>query len=244
MLLVERGSNGYGQVKRALVIAGVYLALARGHDIITTPITWDREISRIAYTRCAGCHHAGGRAFSLLSYSEARPWAMAIKEETEERRMPPWGAVKGFGDFRNDQALTTEQIELIDSWVNGGAPEGDAKDLRQPDSAVAAPAENPQGGIAVTADTRLRAPMALDGIWLRDVPDGASFRVTAELPDGSIEPLLWVYQYKRAFRHLFLLRAPMRLPLGATIRGVPAGSALLFLEASSSGSPARRSERY
>lgn len=158
--------------------------------------------------------------------------------------MPPWGAVKGFGDFRNDQALTSEQIELIASWVNGGAPEGDAKDLRQPDPGIAATAENPQGGIAITADTRLRAPLALDGILPRDVAEGASFRVTAELPDGSIEPLLWVYQYKRAFRHPFLLREPMRLPLGSTIRGIPTGSALLFLEASSSGSLARRSGRY
>ena len=46
--------------------------------------------------------------------------------------MPPWGAVKGFGDFRNDVALTPEQIELIVSWVSGGAPEGDAKDLPPP----------------------------------------------------------------------------------------------------------------
>jgi hypothetical protein len=27
--------------------------------------------------------------------------------------MPQWDAVKGFANFRNDQALTPEQIELI-----------------------------------------------------------------------------------------------------------------------------------
>jgi hypothetical protein len=27
--------------------------------------------------------------------------------------MPPWGAVKGFGQFRNDQSFSQEQIELI-----------------------------------------------------------------------------------------------------------------------------------
>lgn len=229
-------------MKRALAIAAMYLALARGHDIITTPITWNREISRIVYARCAGCHHAEGRAFSLLTYDQARPWAVAIKQETEERRMPPWGAVKGFGDFSNDQALTPEQIELIASWANGGAPEGDAKDLPQAKPAVAAPASNPSEGIAVTADMRLRAPIALEEIWPQDVAEGASFRVTAEFPDGSVEPLLWLYEYRRAFRHPFQLRTPMRLPRGATIRGVPAGSALLF--SNSSASPARRSERY
>ena len=67
-----------------------------------------------------------------MTYSEARPWAKAMQEEVLERRMPPWGAVKGFGDFRNDQALTPEQIELVADWVEGGAPEGEPKDLPEP----------------------------------------------------------------------------------------------------------------
>src|SRR5215470_9257923 len=99
------------------------------HDIITTPVTWDREISRIFYSRCVACHREGGMAFSLMQYQETFPWRTAIKEEILERRMPPWGAVKGFGDFRNDQALTPEQLELVTSWSQGGSPEGEAKDL-------------------------------------------------------------------------------------------------------------------
>lgn len=233
------------RVKRALVIAGMCLATARGHDIITTAITWDREISRIVYARCAECHRAGGTAFSLLTYGEARPWGVAIKEEVEERRMPPWGAVKGFGDFRNEQALTPEQIESIVSWVSGGAPEGDAKDLPpQPKPANAAPATHPRGGIMVTGEATLRAPMVLGGVWPRAVSEDASFQVTAELPDGSIEPLLWVYQYRRRFGHPFLLRAPIRLPRGAAIHGVPAGASLLLLEATPGGTPASQSARY
>ena len=80
------------------------------HDIITTPITFSREISRLLYSRCVTCHRQGGRAFSLITFQEARPWAAAIKEEVLERRMPPWGAVKGFGEFRNDEGLIQEQI--------------------------------------------------------------------------------------------------------------------------------------
>src|SRR5712692_6856284 len=104
-------------------------AAAQAHDIITTPVTWDREISRIFYSRCVACHREGGAAFSLLEYKETFPWRTAIKEEVLERRMPPWGAVKGFGDFRNDQALTPEQLELITSWSQGGSPEGVPADL-------------------------------------------------------------------------------------------------------------------
>jgi len=75
------------------------------------------------------CHREGGAAFSLAEYKDAFPWRTAIKEEVLERRMPPWGAVKGFGDFRNDQALTPEQLELLTSWSQGGSPEGEDKDL-------------------------------------------------------------------------------------------------------------------
>src|SRR6266446_2867488 len=113
-----------------LLLSILALAVAaQGHDVITTTITFDREMLRIIYARCASCHHPGGAAFSLLTYNEARPWAVAIKEEVLRRRMPPWGAVKGFGDFRNDQGLSGEQLERIVSWVDGGVPEGKDGDL-------------------------------------------------------------------------------------------------------------------
>src|SRR5438045_9065579 len=114
----------------------IWLAVVpSGDDVITTPLPFSREISRLVYERCARCHRPGGMAFSLMTYAEARPWAAAIKEEVLERRMPPWGAVKGFGEFKDDQGLTQEQIELIANWVEGGAPEGDPK-LRSEDSRV------------------------------------------------------------------------------------------------------------
>src|SRR5580704_9464968 len=107
----------------------VSLSLAQAHDIITTKITFSKEISRLIYKRCAACHRDGGSAFSLMTYEQARPWAKAIKEETLERRMPPWEAVKGFGEFRDDRGLTQEDLETISNWVEGGAPEGDPKYL-------------------------------------------------------------------------------------------------------------------
>jgi mono/diheme cytochrome c family protein len=232
-------------VTRGIAIAGICFAAAAAHDIITTTITWDREISRIVYARCARCHHPGGAAFSLLTYSDARPWAVAIKEEVEERRMPPWGAVKGFGDFRNDESLTPEQIELIVSWVSGGVPEGNAADL--PQTPAFADAEIPKPsreGLTLRGDTVLRAPIVLDGLSLLDVPDGASFQVTAEVQGGAIEPLLWVFQYKSEFAHPFLLRTPLRLPRGAAIRGIPPGMSVLLLEATRGGPRARQSARY
>jgi hypothetical protein len=66
---------------------------------------------------------------SLATYEDARPWAKAIKEELLEKRMPPWHAVKGYGEFRNAPPLTQRDVDLIVNWVEGGAPKGDEKDL-------------------------------------------------------------------------------------------------------------------
>jgi hypothetical protein len=221
-------------MKKYILIIGFSLA-AQGHDIITTKITWDREISRIINARCASCHHDGGAAFSLMSYKEGRPWAVAIKEEVLERRMPPWGAVKGFGDFRNDQALTPEQLELIVSWAEGGAPEGEDKDLPPPpDFTAATPATAPPGSVEVSGEFKLPRDFTLDGLWPESVPGKASLQITAELPDGGVVPLLWLEGYRKEFGHTFLLRTPLDLPAGSKIHGVPPDARLSLFPAPAS----------
>lgn len=202
------------------------------HDVITTKVTFDREIVRLFNAHCNSCHREGGTAFSLTTYKDARPWAKAIEEEVLQRRMPPWGAVKGFGDFRNDLGLTAEQLELITDWEEGGAPEGEAKDLPAPPKITPVAAVRPSSvGIAVSGDLKLPRPLKLDGLFPKSIPDGASFQVTAELPDGSIEPLLWLETYRKAFEHPFLLRKPMDLPAGTLIRGVPKEAVISLLPA-------------
>ena len=61
---------------------------------------------------------------SLETYQEARTWAKAIREEVLERRMPPWPAAPGFGDFINDRSLTPLEVELLTAWADGGTPIG------------------------------------------------------------------------------------------------------------------------
>jgi hypothetical protein len=202
------------------------------HDVITTSITWNREISRIFFDRCAACHNDKGMAFSMMTYAEARPWAVAIKEEVLSRRMPPWGAVKGFGEFRNDQGLTQEQIELITAWVEGGVPEGNARDLpAKPKLVKPSPAGARRDQIVVNGELTLTKALKLDGLIPQEVPSGVPLKIVARLPDGSIEPLLWLYEYKAVHKHAFLLRKPLTLPVGTVIRGVPKGASVILLPA-------------
>jgi hypothetical protein len=211
-------------IKPCLLLLAATLS-AYAHDVITTKVTFDREIVRLLDTHCISCHHEGGPAFSLATWKDARPWAKAIGEEVLQRRMPPWGAVKGFGDFRNDQGLTAEQLELIVDWEEGGAPEGEEKDLPAhpvfPKFPLAEAGEHHTKEIMIRGELKLHDSFQLDGLLPKIVPDGVSFQVTAELPDGSVEPLLWLENYKKQYGHPFLLRRPLMLPAGTVIRGVP-----------------------
>ena len=94
------------------------------HTPITTTIVFQKEIARIFQKKCFQCHSPGNLAMSLTTYKDARPWAVAIKEEILERRMPPWSAVSGYGHFTNDMSLTSREVSLILAWADGGAPAG------------------------------------------------------------------------------------------------------------------------
>lgn len=211
------------------VLAFTMCAGLRAHDVSTTPITWNREISRIFFDRCASCHRPGGTSFSLMTYQDVQPRAVAIRDAVLSRRMPPWGGVKGFGQFRNDQALTAEQIELIADWVQDDTPKGNNPRLLPPAPkfVAAAPFAPPADAIHVVGTLTLESPLVLDGLLPDRGLDG--MQITAVHPDGSVEPLLWLYGYKDAYRHPFLLRKPMTLEAGTIIRGVlPPGSVWLL----------------
>jgi hypothetical protein len=118
----------YGEPRRSLGEGGIWesgVEKVAAHDPISTKVTWSREISRIVQRRCVSCHLPDGFAsFSLATYKDARPWAVAIKEEALAGLMPPWGADAGVGQFANDRRLSRHELELIASWVDGGAPAG------------------------------------------------------------------------------------------------------------------------
>ncbi|HEY2150681.1 MAG TPA: hypothetical protein VGH34_07735 [Vicinamibacterales bacterium] len=68
---------------------------------------------------------------SLMTYQEARPWAKSIKERVSQHQMPPWHIDRSVGvqKFKNDMSLTDDQVDTIVKWVDGGALQGDPKDL-------------------------------------------------------------------------------------------------------------------
>jgi len=200
---------------------------ASAHNV-GNAITWNREISRIIYQRCASCHREGGSAFSLMKYTDVQPRAVAIKEAVLSRTMPPWGAVKGFGDFRNDQGMSQAELELITDWVDSDTPRGNNPNVIPKEPKFKKPSlfKTPKDALTVSGNLTLSKVMVIDGLFPESVPDTKSAKIVAELPGGGIQPLLWLYEYKNSYQHPFLFREPIELPAGTVIKGVPADAKL------------------
>jgi hypothetical protein len=68
----------------------------------------------------------------MLTYEQTRPWAAAMKEAVETKKMPPWFADPRYGTFSNATALTQHEIDTIAAWADARAPKGDPKDMPPP----------------------------------------------------------------------------------------------------------------
>jgi mono/diheme cytochrome c family protein len=106
---------------------------AMAADVSSSSVTFNKDVLPILENNCQSCHRPGEVApMSLLTYSEARPWAKAIKSAVVSQKMPPWFADPRYGHFSNDRRLTQAQIETLVSWADNGAPEGNANDKPAP----------------------------------------------------------------------------------------------------------------
>lgn len=101
-----------------------------GSSVSSDSVTFTKDVAPIFYKNCAYCHRPGEIApMSLINYKDARPWAKSIREKVLDGTMPPWHADPHFGSFKNDRRLSKKDIDTILAWVDGGAKEGNPKDL-------------------------------------------------------------------------------------------------------------------
>ena len=205
------------------------------HDRITTRVTWDREIAPIFEARCNECHRPGGRStIALATYQQARPWAVAIKEEVLTRRMPKWYAARGYGDFANDPSLAPFEIALIAAWADGGAPE---RDKNTAIASSVAPTTKPAvfvppGAAAIRAGSVPCGEQGVTGKLLAVRPTlekNGSAGVTAVFPNGQQEVIGWIRDYDPDYATTYWLRRPLLLPRGSRIKIDGAGPCSLQL---------------
>ena len=118
--MIRASTTGAVMLTSAAMIVG--LMSARGGAHPTGSVTWS-TVSGVLEQRCLSCHGPGGSAQPRLDgYENARLVANDMKRAVLERRMPPWPAVEGFGDFANDPTLTPMEVAWIADWADAGTP--------------------------------------------------------------------------------------------------------------------------
>lgn len=88
--------------------------------------TWAADVAPILYNHCVSCHRVGGVGnFPLETWSDAKNNASSVLYAVESRNMPPWRADPAYRHFKDENYLSTAQIQTIADWVNGGQLPGD-----------------------------------------------------------------------------------------------------------------------
>ncbi len=116
---------------KLVAVLSLAVAVAGSLPAASGTPTFNKDVEPILANRCQTCHRDGEIGpMRLMSYSEVRPWAKAIKQSVSTRKMPPWFADSAHGSFANDRSMSETEIETISAWADGGAPEGLAADRR------------------------------------------------------------------------------------------------------------------
>lgn len=114
--------------------AGCFIGRIRTPNNDST-VTYSNQVARVLQKHCVDCHRPGEIApFSLTNYEEVVGWGDTMLEVIDEQRMPPWHADPKHGEFQNTRLMTTDEKDVIRTWVKAGSPEGDASLVPEPKS--------------------------------------------------------------------------------------------------------------
>jgi hypothetical protein len=165
-----------------LTAVGAVLALGLSVETAgaqTKQVTFSKDVAPIFQKKCQECHQPNSIApMSLITYQDVRPWARSIKERVSTRQMPPWHIDRSVGvqKFKNDMSLTDEQVDTVVAWVDGGALQGDPKDLPPPKALVT---DNEWQGVRdgfgqpdlVVKSSEYTMPAQHQDVWYRPMSD-------------------------------------------------------------------------
>jgi hypothetical protein len=95
--------------------------------------TFHKDVLPVLQRQCQSCHRPGEAApMAFLTYEQTRPWAKAIKQAVNLKKMPPWFAEPGIGKFHNDRTLSDAERATLAGWADAGAPAGNPAEAPKP----------------------------------------------------------------------------------------------------------------
>jgi peroxiredoxin len=146
-------------------------------------ISYEKTIAPMLIDNCVTCHRQGGIGpWQMTSYDIVKGFSPMIREVIRTERMPPWHADPHYGTFRNNRALSTDNMKALVHWIEAGAPRGAGADplatmkktwpewaLGKPDLVLELPAfEVPATGVVPYQDVRVKNTTGRD-VWLKAI---------------------------------------------------------------------------
>jgi hypothetical protein len=111
----------------------LFLNACRGPGEETPGPVFSRDIAPIIYKNCTPCHRPGsGAPFNLVTYADVKKKLRTVQLAVNERLMPPWPADTSYSHFLGEKVMTQNEIDLLNSWIAAGAPEGDSLKTPRP----------------------------------------------------------------------------------------------------------------
>jgi hypothetical protein len=101
-------------------------------------VTWADDVACIIYSHCANCHNptSGLAAFPLMNYNDAYSMRTAVKIYTQNKYMPPYLPNTDNQSYIHEKNLTKKEIDLIKTWADQGAKEGNPANAPSPPKIV------------------------------------------------------------------------------------------------------------
>ena len=124
--------SGWQALLMQLILVGLGMTgMVSGADVSRSPVTFNRDVLPILVKSCQGCHSPGRIApMPFTTYEETRPWALAIRAVVVNKKMPLRINVSHPGLFGDDGRLSQVEVDTIVTWVEDGAPEGNAREAK------------------------------------------------------------------------------------------------------------------
>ncbi len=224
-----------------ILLAVVFLLLLGGgptsaHKPVTSKYDYNRDVFPVLREHCGRCHVKGGPGpMSLMTYADAVPWAVSIRDELSAGRMPPWPVDPTSPAIKGGHPINSRDINTILVWASGGTPEGNTEaklpavtfnpqwKLGPPDLAIPMDAEYSvaPGKIEETYETSLPVNVTSTK-WIKaaDLMPGAASIVRDAAISIENGPVLALWQAGSE---------PMAAPTGAAIRLAPGSKMHLLI---------------
>jgi AhpC/TSA family len=146
-------------------------------------ISYEKTIAPMLIDNCVTCHRKGGIGpWQMTSYDTVKGFSPMIREVIRTERMPPWHADPHYGAFKNNRALSTDNMKTLVHWIEAGAPRGEGRDpladlkktwpewaLGKPDTVLELPAFK-VAATGVVPYQEMRVPNTIGrDVWLRAI---------------------------------------------------------------------------